>query len=174
MKKKLLVFLFLSFALSVCAKAQAPGGVGAIYEYFNAGAQKHFYTNDYNELGAGTGGWQYQKIAFYLAPSPRGNFVNPVYRYYSPGKNDAHYYTTRYGVRPSTFTVYEGIIGYAASAPSNPNLNDAPIPVYELVKTSNGDYLYQRSDSGGQVNYAGYNTNGISFWVYKLGIIPQP
>ena len=45
----------------------APNLYYTIYRYYNSSKREHFYTNNYNELGAGSFGYQYEGVAFQLS-----------------------------------------------------------------------------------------------------------
>jgi hypothetical protein len=160
---KFFLFTFLGLALLLNNKSFAqpggPGGAGAIYQYWNSTISKHFYTNNFYELGAGASGFVFEKVAFRLVMTAPGSGITsskPVYRYFSPGSNPAHYYTTNFGVTPLHFDNYEGILGYTPSPPL------VMYSVYEFFNSSGGDYYYSTSSNVP----AGYVLNGVAFTTY--------
>jgi hypothetical protein len=84
--------------------------------YFNNGT--HFYTNNYNEIGAGGDWGHFEQIAGYIYSQPTAGAI-PIYRYNS---NARHWYTTDYNelgaggykgtVLNRRYYTYEGIVGY--------------------------------------------------------------
>lgn len=93
-----------------------PSNFLPMYEYYSPGATDSFYTSNYNELGAGGAGYQYQGFLGYLSPTPYDGFTVPLFRYYSPSSSD-HFYTTNWlELRRGNYGYsYEGIIGYVTN-----------------------------------------------------------
>jgi hypothetical protein len=97
-----------------------------LYRYWNPGIGDHFYTTNWNELGAGKYGWRYEGIQCYVYLQQQQGTV-PLYRYWNPGIGD-HFYTTnwnelgagKYGWR------YEGIQCYVHAQPvgSQPSMQE--------------------------------------------------
>lgn len=92
-------------------------GTVALYRYYlNNGT--HFYTNNYNEIGAGGDLGHFEKIAGYIYSQPTAGAI-PIYRYNSSAR---HWYTTDYnelgaggykGIFPvRRYYTLEGIVGY--------------------------------------------------------------
>jgi len=44
-----------------------PGASAPLYRYYNPANQKYFYTTNYKELGSGSQGYVYQKVAAYVS-----------------------------------------------------------------------------------------------------------
>ena len=148
MKKTTLIILICLAGFITKVKAQ----VEPVYQYYNSSTQKHFYTTDYNELGAGGNGWTAQGILGYLHTTDFAQ--GAVYRFYQ-GSSGAHYYTKNKSIFPDGFT-YETILGYEPGPPEA-----LIIPVYEFVNTTTGDYYYSTSTTVP----GGYKLNGQSFTV---------
>jgi hypothetical protein len=65
-----------------------------LYRYWNPGIGDHFYTTNYNELGAGRYGWSYEGIQCHVYTTPAVDRA-PLYRYWNPTAGD-HFYTTNW------------------------------------------------------------------------------
>lgn len=63
-----------------------------LYRYFNPSVVDHFYTTNFNELGGGGNGYNYEGIQSFIYPYPVKGSV-PLYRYWQPQVSD-HFYTT--------------------------------------------------------------------------------
>jgi C1A family cysteine protease len=64
----------------------------ALYRYMNAEIGDHFYTTDWNELGTGNYGWNFESIQCYIHTVAAPGRV-PLYRYMNAEIGD-HFYTT--------------------------------------------------------------------------------
>lgn len=80
-----------------------------LYRYWNAYISDHFYTTNWNELGWGAHGWDYEGIQACVYESQVPGSV-PLYRYWSGGGGD-HFYTTNWDeLGPGNYGwVYENI-----------------------------------------------------------------
>src|SRR5262249_27254446 len=107
----------------------------ALYRYWNPTAGDHFYTTNWNELGFGRYGWNYESIQCYVYPGAVAGAV-PLYRYWNPSVGD-HFYTTnwnelgsgRYGWN------YEGIQCYVFPAQT-----PGSVPLYRYWNPNVGDH----------------------------------
>jgi hypothetical protein len=83
-----------------------------LYRYYNRSNGDHFYTTNYNELGAGNSGYRLEGNAGYVHLTQSPGTI-PLYRYYNSGNGD-HFYTTTYSELGSGGSGYisEGISGY--------------------------------------------------------------
>lgn len=99
------------------AYRKSSSGGKPMYRYYNKSANNHFYTTNYGELGAGSSGYSYQGIGFYLPTS--GN-TKDIYRYYSSKATD-HFYTTNWNELEGGNSNWklEGIAGKAFAGPQD-------------------------------------------------------
>jgi hypothetical protein len=69
-------------------------GTVPLYRYYNYQVGDHFYTTDWNELGYGAYGWEFDFIECYVYPAYSESGV-PFYEYWNQNANVLdHYYTT--------------------------------------------------------------------------------
>lgn len=99
-------------SLGIVAYVYDSSGTGLIplYRYFNSGANHHFMTTNWGELGGGGGGWTYEGPCCYVLETQLLGSV-PLYRYYLNGISK-HYYTTSNSAPPNS--TYEGVMGYVS------------------------------------------------------------
>lgn len=132
-----------------------------IYRYYNGG--HHFYTQRWEELGNGKGGYRLEGIDFYLYPAPQDNFTYPVYRVYNPRTGD-HFYTINIAEKTaalnSGWSTDEGIIGYAAAASRSNNM-----PVYRYWNGHDHFYTANYTELG--AGKGGYGYEKIDFYGAK-------
>jgi hypothetical protein len=132
----------------------------ALFRYWNPAATDHFYTTNWNELGAGRYGWQLEGIQCFVFPQAVANTV-PLHRYWNPAIAD-HFYTTnwaelgggRYGWD------YEGIQGYVYNAPATNR-----VPLYRYWNPTVGDHFYTTNWSELGAGRIGYRYEGVQCYV---------
>lgn len=129
----------------------------------------HFYTTNWNELGAGssssTNGWYYEGIQAYVCATQLPNTV-PLYRFsktktifLGPTYQD-HYYTSNYNSGIVNGYAYEGIQCYVFSSPLNNT-----VPLYQYYKSSIYDHFYTTDYSELGAGASGYSLNGECCYV---------
>ncbi len=130
---------------------------GAFFRYLNVGNGDHFYTMNWNELGAGGfAGWAYEGVTGYMR-SDNAAGTQPMYRYFNTGNGD-HFYTTNFGeLGNGGFSgwVYVGVAGYTPTLASRFTGN-----LYRYVNSGNGDHFYT-------ANFAELGAGGSNGWVYE-------
>lgn len=151
MKKLIFIASFFFFAgFSELSQAQDLN----VYQYWNATIHRHFYTTDYNELGAGGNGWGAYGVIAGLSSTgttlTNGDFGRAVYRFYNTA-SAAHYYTMDSTKYPDGFHL-EGIMGYT------PPFGYTVSPVYEFYNA--GDYYYSKNSQPP----SGYVLDGIAYY----------
>jgi hypothetical protein len=108
-----------------------------LYRYWNAQIPDHFYTTNWNELGAGTADWLYEGIAcrVHLAAIPG---TVPLYRYWNSQLGD-HFFTTEYSeIGAGRYGwILEGIGCYVHDQPVA-----GAVPLYRYWNTQGRDHYY--------------------------------
>ncbi len=154
--KKIYLFLSLVLIAGLFTKVKAQDKV-TIYKYYAAAQHRHFYTNNYNELGTGALGYVYQGSIGQLYANFRNSPTDQtVYRFVN-NKTGAHYYTIHVNTFPSGFSL-EGVLGYIYGTPFAPPQGS----VYESYSSTYQDYYYSQ-DQGAPT---GYILNGEAFKIY--------
>lgn len=127
----------------------------AYHRYF--GGSNHFYTPNWQELGAGRNGFVYEGIIGYILPANCVTGSLPVYRYYHAAFTD-RFYTTSFSElgNGGNGWAYEGIVGHVLGAP-NSAFNTYPLYRY---------YSGQLTDHFYTTNF-GELGNGTSVWRYE-------
>lgn len=85
-------------------------GRTAFFRYSNPATKHHFYTLDWNELGAGREGFRYDGVMGYIAMTTRPN-TTPLYRYFNTATKK-YRWTINFGNPGTGPWVYQGIAGY--------------------------------------------------------------
>lgn len=127
----------------------------AWFRYYNQAQNKgHFYTANWNELGANPSGWRYEGIAGYVELYAGGN-TRPLHRYYNP-HGPGHFYTTNFSElgNGGNGWNYEGIGGYV---PNNAAADTASLHRYVFTHASTHFYTTNFGELG----------NGGNGWVYE-------
>lgn len=127
----------------------------AWFRYYNQAQNKgHFYTANWNELGANPSGWRYEGIAGYVELYAGGN-TRPLHRYYNP-HGPGHFYTTNFSElgNGGNGWNYEGIGGYV---PNNATADTASLHRYVLTHVNTHFYTTNFGELG----------NGGNGWVYE-------
>ena len=79
-------------ALDVDLFVETPTETVPLYRYWNPNLADHFYTTNFNELGQGKYGYQFEGIQCFVFPKEVEGSI-PLYRYWNPMIGD-HFYTT--------------------------------------------------------------------------------
>lgn len=143
------------------AAQQAAADTVPLHRYWNGAIGDHFYTTNWNELGAGGHGWTYEGVAAHVLPQQRPGTV-PLYRYWNGAIGD-HVYTTnwdelgsgRYGY------VYDGIQCYVHPSPAAQT-----VPLYRYWNGAIGDHFYTVQWTELGAGRWGYAYEGIQCHVY--------
>jgi Subtilase family/Repeat of unknown function (DUF5648) len=108
-----------------------------LYRYWNAQIPDHFYTTNWNELGAGNAAWNYQGIACRVHLAQIANTV-PLYRYWNSQLGD-HFFTTDYSeIGAGKYGwVLEGVAGYVHDQPLA-----GAVPFYRYWNSLGRDHYY--------------------------------
>jgi hypothetical protein len=108
-----------------------------LYRYWDAQIPDHFYTTNWNELGAGNAAWTYEGIAcrVHLAAIPG---TVPLYRYWNSQLGD-HFFTTDYSeIGAGKYGwVLEGVGCYVHDQPVA-----GAVPLYRYWNTQGRDHFY--------------------------------
>ncbi|WP_310601798.1 hypothetical protein [Anaerosporobacter sp.] len=97
---------------------------------------KHFYTNNWGEIGHGNGDMHYEKIEF-LAMRYQVGSVIPLYRGYNSERND-HFYTTDKNEITKNGYRDEGILCYVSLTP----FKDMTSKLYRYYNPKTSDHFY--------------------------------
>ena len=108
-----------------------------LYRYWNAQIPDHFYTTNWNELGAGNAAWSYQGIACRVHLAAVAGSV-PLYRYWNSQLGD-HFFTTDYSeIGAGKYGwVLEGVAGYVHDQPIA-----GAVPFYRYWNSQGRDHYY--------------------------------
>ncbi|MEP6679229.1 MAG: S8 family serine peptidase [Betaproteobacteria bacterium] len=125
-----------------------------LHRYWNAQIPDHFYTTNWNELGAGTVVWQYEGVACLVHAQPAPATV-PLYRYWNSSLGD-HFFTTDYSeLGAGKFGwVFEGPACYVHEQPG-PGL----VALYRYWNSNGRDHFYT-------TDFSQLGTSGFG-WVYE-------
>ena len=134
-----------------------------LYRYFNPSVVDHFYTTNFNELGGGGHGYNYEGIQSFIYPYPVKGSV-PLYRYWQPQVSD-HFYTTNPNEIGTTNPAHgyqsEGIAGYCM-----PYRASGTAPLYRYVNDVAHDHFYTTNPNEvSGLNPQGYRPEGITCYV---------
>jgi|GEM_PF-6064590 len=140
------------------------------YRYWNGSLGDHFYTIDYNELGSGKWGWNYEKtLCMVYKPNVIDNGKTvALYRLWNPNTTD-HFYTTDYNEADTAVKYYgykyEGIACnvYSPDSPQPANT----IPVYRYWNSGSGDHFYTIDYNELGSGKWGWNYEKIAFYAYE-------
>ncbi len=140
--------LFSNFPLSV----EHISGTVPVYRYWNRTNTDHYYTTDWNELGSGSGGYEFEQVEFYMSLTEQTG-TTPLYRYWRSQIGD-HFYTANFGELGfgGGGYVYEGIVGYVY-----PTQQFGTVPLHRYWNSQIGDHFYTTNFdelSGGRDGYA--------------------
>lgn len=125
------------------------------YRYLNSTIGDHYYTTNYNELGAGAGGYVYEGPACKVYKQKEPGTV-PLYRYLNSSRGD-HFYTANYNELGGGAFGYilEGVACYVYTSPLEPggktfyrydndNIGDHYYTVnYNELGSGAGGYVYE-------------------------------
>jgi hypothetical protein len=130
------------------------GAYNTWYQYYDSSSGGHFYASDWNEIGAGVGSNNVEKIRGKLLTS-NSSGTTALYRYYN-STLERHLYTTDYGELGGGGNgwTYEGIPGYVYTASQTGRL-----PLYRYYNSYSSDHFY--TTDFGELG------NGGSGWVYE-------
>jgi hypothetical protein len=139
-----------------------------LHRYWNPAATDHFYTTNWNELGAGKYGWGYEGVQCYTYGQAVPGSV-PLYRYWNPVIAD-HFYTTnwselgsgRYGY------AYEGVQCHVF-----PQAASGRVPLYRYWNAAIGDHFYTTNWSELGWGRSGWGYEGVQCWVVTQAQPPQ-
>lgn len=123
------------------------------YRYYNGVIGDHFYTTNFNELGATNFGWDFEFVGCNIFGTQVDGTV-PLYQYYSSGAGD-HFYTIDFSTLGNGAFGYtfEKITGYVFPP------NTSGIPLFRYYNAQIGDHFYTTD-----FNELG---NGLDGWVFE-------
>jgi hypothetical protein len=109
----------------------------ALHRYWNPQIPDHFYTTDWNELGAGTAAWIYEGVRCRVHLQAVPGAV-PLYRYWNSQGGD-HFYTSDFGeLGAGRFGwVFEGVACYVHDAQAS-----GTVPLYRYWYTLGSQHFY--------------------------------
>lgn len=137
-----------------------------LYRYSNTNTN-HLYTTNWNEIGIGGNGWNYEGIQAFIFKNQEANTV-PLYRFYTMIRKKTgfnrytnymdHYYT----IVKSSGVGYtnEGVIGYVY-----PTSLSGSVGLRQYYNPSNCDHFYTTSGSELGSGQWGYSYNGDCCYV---------
>lgn len=108
-----------------------------LYRYWNGPGADHFYTTDWNEIGMGSLGWGFEKIAARIHATPVPGTVELLRYWNAPGVD--HFYTTdpnEIGGTPSNWKK-EKVAGYVY-----PTQAPGTVPPIRYWNGSGADHFY--------------------------------
>jgi subtilisin family serine protease len=126
--------LFSNFPMTVSHLS----GSTPLYRYYAGNnITDHFYTTNFNELGAGANGWGFEFVACYVFPTQQAG-TTPLYQYWNPTVGD-HFYTTNFGTLGNGAFGYtfERVVGYVYATQQ-----PGTLPLYRYYSQSMGDHFY--------------------------------
>jgi hypothetical protein len=133
-----------------------------LYRYHNPATGGHFYTINWEEIGYGQYGFQYENVAAMVYPAAVTGTV-PVYRYFNRNTR-CHFYTTNWnelGNGKSGFN-YEGIAFYAYPAKEK-----GTVPLYRYYHQRNNNHFFTASFEELGKGRDGYRSEGIACYIFK-------
>jgi hypothetical protein len=137
-----------------------------LFRYWNPGNTDHFYTTNFNELGAGKYGWGYEGIQCYVIPQATPGAI-PLYRYWNAQIAD-HFYTTNFGELGSGRYgwAYEGVQCYVYPQPGI-----GRVALYRYWNGQTGDHFYTTNFNELGPGKFGYHLEGVQCFV-ATGVRP--
>jgi hypothetical protein len=136
-------------------------GTVPVFRYYYGTGVDHFYTTDYNEVGAGNNNvYVFEGIGFFAFPNQVPGSV-PVYRYYNDSVND-HFYTPNPNT-PGGYTL-ERTAFYAY-----PSAQNGSVPIYRYYRGGSGlliDHMYTKNQNEFYLDSRGYSLEDIHFYAY--------
>lgn len=132
-----------------------------LYRYWNGAGTDHFYTNSWDEVGAGSNGYGIEKVEGYMFPTQQSGTL-ALHRYWSSSRVD-HFYTTNFSElgNGANGYVYEGVIGYVFPNPGS----GAALHRYWNSSITNHFYTTNFGELGGGSN--GYVYEGVIGYVIQ-------
>jgi subtilisin family serine protease len=133
--------------------------------YWYAAGTDHFYTNSWDEIGAGNGQWQISAVDGYFYTTQISGTI-PLYRYWNSSTVD-HFYTTNFNElgNGGGGYVYDRIIGYVYSSQPTGGL-----PLYRYWSPTLTNHFYTTNFS--ELGYGGgtYTYDGIPGYLVQYSI----
>jgi subtilisin family serine protease len=144
------------------AAPSSPAGTVPLYRYFSLGATDHFYTTDWNELGSGRLGYEFDWVQCRIF-SQQQSGRTALYRYYNATTGD-HFYTTNYselggGAQGYNFEWVQGYV-YSTQQPGT-------VPLYRYWNPITYDHLYTTNWNELGNGRDGYNFEWVQCYVYQ-------
>jgi hypothetical protein len=139
-----------------------PATTAHLFRYWNPQGVDHFYTTDWNELGNGAHGWQFERIQCDVHSTQQPGTV-PLYRYWNAQHAD-HFYTTDWNElgNGAHGWVFERIQCYVFSQPA-PGL----LPLYRYWNPQGADHFYTTD-----WNELGAGAHGWTFERIQCYVLP--
>ncbi len=131
------------------------------FRYYNTGTSSHFYTLNWNEVGAGGfGGWNYEMVIGWLLPY-NGAGTAPIYRYRNVNSN-RYFYTGNFNELGGGGNgwAYEGAAGYAPITPAGDTGS-----LHRYYNNIGGAHFYTS-------NFGELGGGGNNGWVYEGVVAP--
>ena len=140
---------------------EPPPSTTRLFRYW--GNSDHFYTTNWNELGTGRHGWNYEGVQCYIHPRPATGST-PLFRYFN-GRITDHFYTTNWGELGAGRSGWklEGIQGYVYG-----RRRRGTVPLYRYWNGGIGDHFYTTSWGELGPGRHGWRYEGIQCYVYPL------
>lgn len=139
-----------------------------LFRYYNSQITDHFYTTNWNELGAGNYGWVYEGIQCYMSAQPVSGTV-PLYRYWN-GRIGDHFYTTNWNElgTGNYGWVFEGIQCYVYPQPG-----PGRAALYRYWNGAAGDHFYTTNFNELGPGKNGYVLEGVQCFVAMMVRPPE-
>jgi len=147
-----------------------------LYRYYNSANVDHFYTVDFDELGSGRLGYQYEGIECFIYPSQsRSDWFSeqkPLYRYWG---NTDHFYTTNRDEIGRTINGEVGNYGYKSEGIAGycyPTYRDGFVPLYRYYSSEGSNHFYTTTNYGASfrslngMDYLKYDYERVACYVY--------
>jgi subtilisin family serine protease len=141
--------------------APSPAGTVLFYRYYSSGVGDHFYTTNWNELGSGSLGYEFDWVVGRVYSQQQSGTV-PLYRYFNSTTGD-HFYTTNWnelgsGAQGYNFEWVQGYV-FAQQQPGT-------VPLYRYWNATKTDHLYTTNWSELGNSRDGYNFEWVQCYVY--------
>jgi hypothetical protein len=163
------------------AGAEAPpigtSCIKPLLRYWNDTAKRHFYTQNWDELGAGTSGWQYEGFEGYVAANANCyvSSASPLYRFWHSTRRK-HFYTASPSERE--VALQEGFTeqGSAGYVLRNPDGLHHTQPLYRAVQPTQDNHFYTTdwNEIEHAVDHYGYVYEKIAAYVFTAEAMRPP
>ena len=132
-----------------------------LYEYWNAGANDHYYTTEFASTMGG-GYWKYNNVVVGYIHTKNINASSPLYEYWD-GKGSDHYYNTGYALTMGGGAwKYNGITGYVFKSKIGET-----VPLFEYWNAGAHDHYYS-TEFASTMGGGAWKYNGVTGYLYPV------